>query len=120
MPQGKLMSAKAQSSFEALLLLSLIFVGILFIFSVFFQVKNSTTAMELAKIAAVEKISALPGFHYIERIDFVESPTQTGMEITLTIKILPVGHGLTSESFSEEQEFIRQQTKYETVTINPA
>ena len=110
---------KAQSSFEALLLLALIFMAILFIFSVFFQIRDSSLAMQLTKIAVMEKLSALQQTHWIERIDFTEASTLTGTEITLSVSISPKDHGLTTGSFPEEQDFIKSRTKYEKVTINP-
>jgi len=114
-----MLDRKAQSSFEALLLLALIFLGALYIFSLFFQLSDATLAMQLAKIAVMEKLSALNKFYSIQKIDFAEKSTQTGTDIELTVSIFPTDHGLTESSFSSEQALIAGKTKYQNAKIKP-
>lgn len=109
--------SRAQASFEAMFLITIVFIGILFIFSLFFQVSDATVAMQMAKIAVIEKLGSLDRFYAIERIDFLE--TGDGRGIVLNVSINPRDHGLSSASFAEDQNKIAEKTKYETATINP-
>jgi len=108
----------AQSSFEVLTVVTLVFVGVAAIFSLYFQIRDNTLAIELAKMAVIEKLQSLEKAYFIKGIDFFES--SEGKEITIRVAITPSDHGLKDENFSAVSSLIAEKIKYEKVIISPA
>lgn len=111
------LNKKGQSSIEALILVTIVFIGILYLYSLFFTTNDSSLAAEIAKTEAIQKLATLNKFFYIEKIGILEKGAQ---EIEITVTILPPGHGLTESDFIKAQTVIQQKTKYKTATIKTA
>jgi hypothetical protein len=111
---------KGQASIEALLLLAIVFIGLLFIFSMFFQISDSSTALQLTKADLLEKLGSRDSFYALEKMSYVE--LNEGTEIIISLQITPETHKFTFGDFDgpgKIADIIKQKTKYESVTINP-
>ena len=104
------MNSKGQVSFEVLLITMIIFIMVLGIANYYLAIADSTLAMQLAKVDALDKISASGETCSIEKIDFTES----GTNLALTIK---TDCSFTAADFSKTIDRIKNKTKYDTVTI---
>ena len=110
---------KGQSSVETLLLLTIVFTGMLFVFSIYLNTSDSTTALEIARLAVIEKLSGKKEFFHIDSITFSETEGANGKEITVNVKIIPETHLLNSGSFAEASSLIAEKTRYEKAVIRP-
>jgi len=110
---------KGQASFEVMMVAVVVIALTIFLLTYFFNVFDSTTALTITKLDAIEKINALDSFHEIKKISFTE--LADGKTISLTIivepKILPQ-ENFDDTNFNDTKSKISNQTKYTIVTIS--
>lgn len=107
---------KGQASFEVILVTVIVVALTIFILTYFFNVFDSTAAVTITKLDAVEKINALDSFHEIKKISFTES--SDGKTISLTIDVEPNITAPETVDFSDTKDKIKSQTKYTTANIS--
>ena len=107
---------KGQVSFEVLLLTAIVFATAIWVSSYYFQIRDSTLALQLTKVHTIEQIEAKDGKFTISNMDFREDPTDN-TSITMEVGVEPNTFDCTELAFAEIASQIVAETKYETVTI---
>jgi len=107
--------SSGQVSIETLLIGLFILIMGMAVLSYYTTIQDSTTAMELVKVAALNKISSVEESYSIEKIDYAVS----GTEVTLCIYFKPDGLTFTGEEELKIKQSIVDATSFETVRINP-
>lgn len=112
---------KGQVGFEILLITAIVFMVVIWISGYYLSIKDSTLAMQLAKVHTIKQISKSEGLYTIQKIDFEEnSPTDclVGVEcITLKINVPETGFGCNNLESTELANLVRGNTKYSIVNI---
>ncbi|MBI5884731.1 hypothetical protein HZB89_01390 [archaeon] len=102
-----------QASFELLLVTVIVISLALLLQSYFFTIFDSTKAITITKLDAVEKLSQLDSFYTIKKIDFIENNDNT---ISLAVFIEPA---LAEQlDFTGTEQKIISQTKYSGAIIS--
>jgi hypothetical protein len=108
---------RGQIAFESLMLVSFIFIGVVFLLSLYLQIGDATVALFVAKSGAIEKINEADTPFVIQGIVFQEQ--DNGRRIDINIDFAPDGIGLDANSFADTAQTIVNRTKYQTAIINP-
>ena len=108
---------RGQIAFESLMLVSFIFIGVVFLLSLYLQIADATVAVYVAKSGAIEKINEADAPFVIQGIVFGEE--NNGSTIDINIDFSPDGIGLDSNAFADTEQIIVNRTKYQSASINP-
>ncbi|MCX6799063.1 MAG: hypothetical protein NTW59_03145 [Candidatus Diapherotrites archaeon] len=99
---------------ETLIIALIVLMAGMYIVSYYFSIKDSTTAMEILKVAALEKIDKMPVAYSIQKIDYVIA----GNAISLCLYTNPASDFDLSAEEEGIRETIENATSFETVNIS--
>lgn len=78
-------SSRGQSSLELILLVAFIFILLTAVGAYYFEIKDSTSAIVMAKAGLLEVAGDEPKHYVVERVDFAESADRSKIALALLV-----------------------------------
>lgn len=120
-----MLNEKAQLNIEIFILLSFLFIAILYIPIEFMKSNDTTLAMEIVRTEAVKKLSedtrTRSYFYYVANVTFEEKNNGQNLDLNVTIgkDINAPVQPFVGADFATTATYIADRTKYSIVTIIP-